>query len=215
MIIPHFYKYPPITQKLADYILFKEIVYMMKNKEHLTLDGLKKVLSIKASLNLGLSDDLNVSFPNIKPVLRPLVLDKDIPHADWVAGFTSGDGSFYLHLRKNEEFKVGYRVEIVYRISQHLRDAQLMEKFTSYFQCGKVKKDARNSVLYFTVSNFQDILEKIIPFFKEYSILGVKSLDFNDWCKAAEIISTKGHVTQEGLDKLLKIQNGMNSSRLY
>jgi hypothetical protein len=32
----------------------------MKYKEHLTLDGLRKVLSIKDSLNLGLSSNLKV-----------------------------------------------------------------------------------------------------------------------------------------------------------
>ena len=63
-----------------------------------------------------------------------------------MAGFVSGDGSFYLTLRKNEEFKIGYRVEIGFQITQHLRDAQLMEKFTYYFQSGKVRKYARNSV---------------------------------------------------------------------
>jgi hypothetical protein len=51
VVIPHFDKYPLVTQKLADYKLFKEIVSLMINKEHLTLDGLKKVLSFKASLN--------------------------------------------------------------------------------------------------------------------------------------------------------------------
>ena len=49
VIIPHFDKYPLVTQKLADYILFKEIVSLMKNKEHLTLDGCaaRKILSYK------------------------------------------------------------------------------------------------------------------------------------------------------------------------
>ena len=49
VIIPHFDKYPLVTQKLADYILFKEIVSLMKNKEHLTLDGraARKILSYK------------------------------------------------------------------------------------------------------------------------------------------------------------------------
>lgn len=79
VIIPHFDKYPPVTQKLADYILFKEIVSLMKNKEHLTLDGLNKVLSLKASLNLGLSSELKDKFPNIEAVKRPLIIDKDIP----------------------------------------------------------------------------------------------------------------------------------------
>jgi hypothetical protein len=82
VVIPHFDKYPLITQKLADYILFKDIVTIMENKEHLTLEGLNKVLALKASLNLGLSADLNTSFPDISPVLRPLILDKEIPNPE-------------------------------------------------------------------------------------------------------------------------------------
>jgi hypothetical protein len=79
VIIPHFDKYPLATQKLADYMLFKEIVSLMKNKEHLTLDGLKKILSLKASLNLGLSEELKNKFSDIEAVKRPLIIDKDIP----------------------------------------------------------------------------------------------------------------------------------------
>jgi hypothetical protein len=51
-IIPHFNSFPLVTQKQADYILFKEIVSRMANKEHLTNSGLIKILSLKASLNL-------------------------------------------------------------------------------------------------------------------------------------------------------------------
>lgn len=94
VILPHFDKYPLVTQKLADYILFKEIVSLMNNKEHLTLDGLKKLLSFKASLNWGLSEQLKYKFSFIEAVKRPLI-DKDIPSPFWVAGFTTGDGSFF------------------------------------------------------------------------------------------------------------------------
>jgi hypothetical protein len=79
IIIPHFDKYPLATQKLADYMLFKEIVSLMKNKEHLTLDGLNKILSYKASLNLGLSEKLKDKFSDIEAVKRPLIIEKDIP----------------------------------------------------------------------------------------------------------------------------------------
>jgi hypothetical protein len=40
-------------------------------KEHLTLEGLLKILSLKASLNLGLPDKLKEHFPNIIPTTRP------------------------------------------------------------------------------------------------------------------------------------------------
>lgn len=38
-VIPHFYKYPLKTNKLYDYMLFKEVVFMMQRKEHLTQEG--------------------------------------------------------------------------------------------------------------------------------------------------------------------------------
>ena len=97
-----------------------------------------------------------------------------------MAGFVSGDGSFYLTIRKSDELKVGYRAEIGFQITQHYRDQVFMESFIPYFNCGKLKKDARNSVLYFTVSNFTHLIESILPFFQEHKILGVKSLDFYD-----------------------------------
>ena len=73
VIIPHFYNYPLITQKASDYFLFKRIIDLMKLKEHLTLDGLKIIVSLKSSLNLGLSDQLKESFSKSINVDRPLI----------------------------------------------------------------------------------------------------------------------------------------------
>jgi hypothetical protein len=51
----------------------------MKDGEHLTLEGLNKLVAIKASLNLGLSSELKKAFPDIVSVLRPLVKNQEIP----------------------------------------------------------------------------------------------------------------------------------------
>ena len=50
----------------------------MNRKEHLTSEGLQKIVNIKASLNLGLSVKLRAAFPNTIPVARPLVIDQEI-----------------------------------------------------------------------------------------------------------------------------------------
>lgn len=42
----------------------------MQRKEHLTQEGLKKIVALKASLNLGLSDKLKEAFPNLVPSPR-------------------------------------------------------------------------------------------------------------------------------------------------
>jgi len=49
-----------------------------ENKEHLTVKGLTKIVSIKASMNKGLSKKLVTEFPDITPVLRPQVTDQVI-----------------------------------------------------------------------------------------------------------------------------------------
>jgi len=89
VIIPHFDKYPLLTQKKVDFLLFKEIVNLMNRKEQLTNEGLYKIVAIKASMNRGLSDELKKAFPNIVPVPRSLIVNQVINDPNWVAGFTS------------------------------------------------------------------------------------------------------------------------------
>lgn len=57
---------------------------------------------------------------------------------------------------------------------------------------------------HYCVTKLDDIVNKIIPFFSKYRIKGVKVKDFNDWCKVAELITEKKHLTKEGLDQIKK-----------
>jgi hypothetical protein len=40
-------------------------------------------------------------------------------------------------------------------------------------------------------------------------------LDYEDFCKVAELMKNKAHLTQEGLNQILKIKDGMNKGRVY
>ena len=51
----------------------------MKNKAHLTLEGLQEIINIKSSMNLGLSDELKFNFIKTVPVKRPQIKTKKIP----------------------------------------------------------------------------------------------------------------------------------------
>ena len=50
----------------------------MKSKEHLTPEGLRQIVAIKVAMNLGLSEKLKEEFPDVVPVVRPLVLNQKI-----------------------------------------------------------------------------------------------------------------------------------------
>ena len=83
VILNHFDKYPLITQKWADYQLFQQALMLIQNKERLTIEGLSKIVAIKASMNTGLSDELKAAFPDITPVQRPNVLNCRIKDPNW------------------------------------------------------------------------------------------------------------------------------------
>jgi hypothetical protein len=201
-IIPHFDKYPLKSQKLADYLLFREVIMMMKRGEHLTALGLQKIINIRATLNKGLTPALKEAFPNSVAVPRPQLLnlhsaqtpdtqDKNMTvcvenqstlalQPSWVAGFTSGDGSFIVSIRATDTLKVGggARVSIIFVITQHIRDELLLKSLVNFFTCGQVYSYVSHAE--FKSTSYIDNYGKILPIFCKYPILGVKSQDFED-----------------------------------
>ena len=211
-VIPHFEKYSLKTKKCSDYLLFKEAVMIMQSGEHLTKEGLQKIINIRASLNRGLTTSLVESFPNSIPFPRPPVPLKDAKiHPLWVAGFTSGDGCFKFSIRESKLYKAGSTVVILFVVTQHIRDELLLKSFTDFFECGHTYSYL--DYVEFRCQSFKDNYNKIIPFFRKYPILGVKAQDFEDWVKVAEMIQSKEHLTKEGLDQIRQIKMRMNRGR--
>jgi len=88
-----------------------------------------------------------------------------------------------------------------------------MISFIEYWGCGYYYSSLERGD--FKVTKFSLITEIIIPFFKENPILGVKALDFQDWCLVAEKVVAGVHKTPEGLSEIRKIKNRMNSGRKF
>jgi len=211
VVIDHFDSYPLLTKKFEDYIFFKHAFDIVKNKNHLTEEGLKQIVAIKASLNWGLSETLREAFPDITPAIRPVSTSRIMLDPYWLVGFTTGEGCFFVDIFTSKTYKAGYQVKLKFQLTQHKRDEQLMKSLIEYFDCGNLYKD--RECLIFIVTKFSDISEKIIPFFNKHTVVGEKFLNFTDWCRVAEIIKSKGHLTEEGLDMVIKIKAGMNTGR--
>jgi hypothetical protein len=81
-VLEHFDKYPLLSQKRADYELFKQVINLILSKQHLTTNGLQEIVNVKYSMNFGLSDSLQESYPNIVPVNRPIIEYQEIPDPD-------------------------------------------------------------------------------------------------------------------------------------
>ena len=72
-VVNHFNRFLLLTKKRGDFELVCEILKIIDRGGHLTPEGLRKIVAIRASINLGLSDKLKLAFPDVVPVERPEV----------------------------------------------------------------------------------------------------------------------------------------------
>jgi len=224
-IIDHFKNYPLLSAKYSDFLLFEQCFNIIKKKEHLTSDGFKRILDLRASLNKGLSPELKEAFPLVLPVTRKEYVFNDIPNPLWISGFATGDSSFRVSI-ENSTSKIGKRVRLCFDTCLHIRETTLLEGIAKYFSVYNshvttsnkemsIQCSEKNQTCLLQFRNNSDIDNKIIPFFKEYPIKGVKALDFNDWCNVAELVKNKEHLSKKGLNKITEIANNINLNRKW
>jgi hypothetical protein len=212
IITDHFDSYPLITQKSVDYLLFKQAITIIKNKEHFSIEGLLKLVGIKATLNWGLSDKFKESFPLAKPVARPSViynpLNVNIKNLNWIRGFIEAEGSFQVLTQKDRN------ISLRFSLTQHIKDEELLKDIVTYLNYGRYYKSPTRNEGQYLVTVFSDINDKLIPFLNEYPLLGVKKEDYLDFVNIAELIKSKAHLTDEGLERIKLIKNSMNKKRI-
>ena len=225
IIIDHFNKYSLISAKVSDFLLFKQCYNLIKQKQHLNQAGLEQIVAFKYNLNKGLNDVLKKAFPSIVPVDRPKYIFKGIPNPFWISGFVSGDSTFSVSIQKGNN-KINNRVRLLFGTCLHIREKELLIGMSKYFLNLESKQSESENNLYkyiydseirqytiLQIKNFSDVVNKIIPFFNKYPILGIKSLDFDDFKKVAELMKNKEHLTKKGYNKILKIVERMNLNR--
>lgn len=136
IMIPHFEKYPLQSAKRIDFELWKRCVNLMKQGKHLTQEGLEQIVSIKAAINNGLSDQLIKAFPQITKLVRPLYIpSNELLHPDWVTGFIEGVpyGSFFILLRPAAH-RVGVVVVANISVNLNYRDEPVLLKIKQFLK---------------------------------------------------------------------------------
>ena len=141
-----------------------------------------------------------------------------------MSGFTSGDGSFHVVIKKSTS-KAG----VFTRFSIHLqiKELEVIKGLAKFFYL--YETEVTNTVTYEKYFNYYvlnksvilqitktfDNVNKIIPFFEKYPISGIKTLDFANFKEVAYIIKNKEHLTEKGYNKILEIKSNMNQKRSW
>ena len=125
---------------------------------------------------------------------------------NYVVGFVDGEGCFSITINKNDNRLP--EVRLLFEIELREDDEPILQEIRELLGCGRIyhltyeRYDKWRPHVKLKVSNFTDISTKIIPFFKKYPLQAKKRFQFEQFCKVAELIKTKKHLTLEGVEMI-------------
>ena len=126
----------------------------------------------------------------------------------WIAGFTDGEGCFYVGINRIEKMSLGWQVLPEFRIVQHKKDEQILRRIQSYFRFGDIRVnhgDRRE----FRVRGL-DNLNEIVSFFKKHRLHSKKRKDFELFAQVIDMINSRQHLTEGGMRRIAEIASNMN-----
>lgn len=187
---------------------------LINKKEHLNIDGMRKIISIRASMNRKTLNKLNEYFFDIVPLELSFKINNEIKDPNWLTGFVDGEGCFYIKPKKVKS-SLKERFYLSFRLSQHSKDIILLNNISKFLNCGLIELSTSKKMARFVVNKFNDNMNKIIPFFEKYPLLSVKRLDFQDFCKVSCILKEKKFFNEEDILKIKIIKSNMNNGRKF
>ena len=132
-------------------------------------------------------------------------------NAQWVVGFTDGEGCFHIGINQNQGMKLGVQVLPEFTVVQHEVDEQVLYGLKAYFGCGVVRNNHGTRKCY-RVRGHENLLTKIIPFFEKHQLKTRKRVDFAKFRKVVRLMDKGEHLQPEGLEKIRQIKSTMNST---
>jgi LAGLIDADG endonuclease len=135
----------------------------------------------------------------------------------WVVGFIDGEGCFHIQILKKSDSKTGYEILPEFVVSQHVRSIQVLYALKDFFKTGVVRKESsrqEESGRQYRVRSIKLLQTNIIPFFEKHPLKTTKRIDFLKFRYILQLIDRNEHLTIEGIEKIRKIKNTMNSKKL-
>jgi hypothetical protein len=125
-----------------------------------------------------------------------------ILHPCGVTGYTDGEGCFSIKTIVAKTTKIGYTVRLLYQITVHSSDIEILYKLKAYFNnVGDIV--TTNYYVSYRVTKLSDIINVIIPHFNGYPLQSTKLVSYYLFCAVANIMSNNDHLTLKGYKEVL------------
>lgn len=123
----------------------------------------------------------------------------------WLAGFSDADASFQIKVinreaRDKQEIRLNYQIDQKHNI--------LLNIIKDYLG-GNIGYIKSQDTYYYGSTSFGSA-KKVIQYFDKFNLQSSKHISFLKWRKVYILILCKKHLTEQGLDRILKIKSSIN-----
>ena len=149
-----------------------------------------------------------VTMRSVRKISRKDFFGRDLNF--FLSGFVEGEGSFNVSLRRKVDYKVNWQVVMSFNVSQ--KDPTILKILKEVLDCGIIKTRKKDNLHSYDVTNPNEIIEKVIPFFKKYPVLSEsKKRNFAIFCEIASLMKKGEHRNLSGLRKILEFREQLNT----
>ena len=139
-------------------------------------------------------------------IYDPLNVPSEIGY--YLAGFTDGEGSFNFSFRRRNDYKHGWKISACFNVSN--KEISILNLFKKYLECGTLRSRP-DGVWYYEVNNLNDLINRVVPFFKKYSFLSDKKRnDFAIFCEILNMLLCGRERSEASIREIMYLRNQMN-----
>ena len=133
----------------------------------------------------------------------------------WVVGFVDGEGCFSAPVVKSPSMTLGWQVQPAFAVVQGASSRHVLDDLVDFFGCGGIyinrrHDNHREDLLRYEVGARKDLVERIIPFFRQHQLRTTKRSNFEKFTTIVEMMEEGRHLTLDGLVAIASITETMN-----
>jgi hypothetical protein len=142
----------------------------------------------------------------------------------WVIGFVDGEGCFSIGIVRQPDragrrgYRTGFQVSHEFAVTQGEQSLCCLRDLEVFFGVGSIlvnrRYDNHREHMYrYCVRRRDDLLEVIIPFFREHRLRSSKQRNFEKFARCVEMIDAGWHLERDGLIEIVEIVQTMNRQK--